>query len=131
MRRGFVWSQVRLCSIKTASVSAPARDNSVKEERGETKEALHAVPGECTGLCCAATVSGRDDNQVHVSCRYKSRCAREQSMCVCRSIFMCAGTVGCYKEPTVVPEKRSCFEMNKHGLVTQEIRSSLGKWIIL
>lgn len=52
-------------------------------------------------------------------------------VCVCRSIFMCSGTVGCYEEPTVVPEKRSCFEMNKHGLVTQEIRSSLGKWIIL
>lgn len=27
---------------------------------------------------------------------------------------MCAGIVGCYEEPTVVPEKRSCCEMNKH-----------------
>lgn len=72
MRRGFVWSQVR----SVLSVSAP-----VKEAGAETGDTVHAVPGECTVLWCAATVSGRDDNQVHVSCRYKSRCAREQSVC--------------------------------------------------
>lgn len=77
---------------------------------------MHAVPGECTAQCSVlCTVLQQLAEEMTTRCMYRADINQDvlaNKVCVEKYFYVHTGTVGCYEEPTVVPEKRSHFEQN-------------------